>query len=222
MNRYAAPSTSWRIWSPSIQASCCEGSATNGMPRSRHSSVCRSIASGSFGLMTHQVETAAARRDRAELDARGPRSSRRRRTTPSARGRRRWCRRTAPCAPPRTRARAWCRRRAARATTRSRASPGRPRPTSSGLQAEVAEPERDVRGDAAAADLQVVDEEGQRDLVQLLDDQGVGEPTGKAHQVVGGDGPGDSDAHRHTLRGGTRRARHRWWRARRQAWVRVS
>ena len=40
---------------------------------------------------------------------------------------------------------------------------------------------------------QVVDEEGQRDLVQLLDDERVGEAAREGHQVVGGDGAGDSD-----------------------------
>ncbi len=62
-------------------------------------------------------------------------------------------------------------------------------------QAEVAHPEADVRRDAAAPDLQLLDQEGQRDLVQLLDHQGVGEPAPVGHQVVGRDGPGDSDAH---------------------------
>ncbi|SLH93126.1 Uncharacterised protein [Mycobacteroides abscessus subsp. abscessus] len=35
-------------WSPSRRASCWDGSAANGMPSSRHSSVWRSIASGSL------------------------------------------------------------------------------------------------------------------------------------------------------------------------------
>ena len=37
----------------------------------------------------------------------------------------------------------------------------------------------------------LVDEEGHRELVQLLDDQGVLEPAPEGHQVVGGDGTGD-------------------------------
>ena len=40
---------------------------------------------------------------------------------------------------------------------------------------------------------QVVREEGQRDLVELLDDERVGEPAREGHQVVGGDGSGDGD-----------------------------
>ena len=48
---------------------------------------------------------------------------------------------------------------------------------------------------AAAADLEVVDEEGQGDLVELLDDERVGEPAREGHQVVGGDGAGDGDLH---------------------------
>ncbi len=43
---------------PSAKASCCEGSAANGMPRERHSSVCRSIASGSLAPMSDEVEAA--------------------------------------------------------------------------------------------------------------------------------------------------------------------
>ena len=42
---------------------------------------------------------------------------------------------------------------------------------------------------------QVVDEEGQRDLVELLDDERVGEAAREGHQVVGGDGSGDGDPH---------------------------
>ena len=52
-----------------------------------------------------------------------------------------------------------------------------------------------LAADPAAADLQVVGEEGQRDLVELLDDEGVGEAAPEGHQVVGRDGPGDRDLH---------------------------
>ena len=48
---------------------------------------------------------------------------------------------------------------------------------------------------AAAPDLEVVDEEGHRELVELLDDEGVGELAPEAHQVVGGDGAGDQQGH---------------------------
>ena len=37
---------------PSAKASCWDGSAANGKPRVRHSSVWRSIASGSLALIT--------------------------------------------------------------------------------------------------------------------------------------------------------------------------
>ncbi len=43
------------------------------------------------------------------------------------------------------------------------------------------------------------DEEGQRDLVELLDQEAVGEAAVEDHQVVGGDGPGDGDPHQRTL-----------------------
>ncbi|CAM5522321.1 hypothetical protein SALBM217S_04472 [Streptomyces griseoloalbus] len=49
--RYVAPSSSIRISSPSMRAICWEKSAANGMPRERHSSVPRSIASGSSAPM---------------------------------------------------------------------------------------------------------------------------------------------------------------------------
>jgi hypothetical protein len=62
-------------------------------------------------------------------------------------------------------------------------------------QAELAHAERDVAGHAAAPDHQVVDEEGQRDLVQLVGDELVGEPAREVHQVVGGDRAGDGDLH---------------------------
>ena len=44
---------------PSIRASCCDGSAANGSPSSRHSSVCRTIALGVVGADHHQVQAAA-------------------------------------------------------------------------------------------------------------------------------------------------------------------
>ena len=51
VNRYDAPSTSRRMSSPCIRAICWDGSAAKSYPRSRHSSVCRIIASGSSAAM---------------------------------------------------------------------------------------------------------------------------------------------------------------------------
>ena len=62
-------------------------------------------------------------------------------------------------------------------------------------QAEVAEPEADVGRAATPAHLQVLDEEGHRQLVELVDDQAVGEPAREGHQVVGRDGSGNEEGH---------------------------
>ena len=62
-------------------------------------------------------------------------------------------------------------------------------------QAELGQPERDVAGAATAADLEVVDQERDGELVQLLDDERVGELAAEAHQVVGGDGARDQQRH---------------------------
>ena len=67
-------------------------------------------------------------------------------------------------------------------------------------QAELGHAERDVGGHPAPADLEVVDQERQRDLVELLDDELVGEPAREGHQVVGRDRTGDGDLHATTLR----------------------
>ena len=75
--------------------------------------------------------------------------------------------------------------------------------------AEVGHSERDVGRDPAAPDLQVVGEERQRDLVELLDDERVGEPASEGHQVVGGNGPGDRDLHAPNLPDTTTPGRHR-------------
>jgi hypothetical protein len=64
-----------------------------------------------------------------------------------------------------------------------------------GFEAEPAEGEGDVGGDTSPADLQVVGEEGQRDLVELFGDQLLGKASGIDHQMVDGDGSGDGDAH---------------------------
>ena len=57
--------------SPSAKASCWLGSAANGMPRVRHSSVWRSIASGSLAPMTTRSSPPTRVGDRAELDVAG-------------------------------------------------------------------------------------------------------------------------------------------------------
>ena len=62
-------------------------------------------------------------------------------------------------------------------------------------QAQVAQAEADVRRAASPAYLEVLDEEGQRELVQRVDDQGVGELAREGHQVVGGDGARDQQRH---------------------------
>jgi hypothetical protein len=64
------------------------------------------------------------------------------------------------------------------------------------VEAQAAHAEGDVRGDAAAADVELLDQEGQRDLVQLVHHERVGEPALERHQVVGRDRAGDGDAHR--------------------------
>lgn len=64
-----------------------------------------------------------------------------------------------------------------------------------GSGAELAHAEADVRADTAPAHVEVVDQEGEGDRVELLGDQLVGEAAGKGHQVVGGDGAGDCDSH---------------------------
>jgi hypothetical protein len=61
--------------------------------------------------------------------------------------------------------------------------------------AEHAERVRDVAGDAAALDDEVVDQEGQRDAVDLVGEELGCEPARKMHQVVGRDGPRHGDRH---------------------------
>ena len=68
---------------------------------------------------------------------------------------------------------------------------------------EVGHAEGDVGGDTPAADLEVLDQEGHRNLLELLLQQAVGEPTLVGHQVVGGNGSGESDTHRVSLPWGT-------------------
>ena len=58
-------------------------------------------------------------------------------------------------------------------------------------QTQVAQAEADVGGAAAAPDVQVLDQERHRQLVELVDDEGVGEPARERHQVVRGNRPRD-------------------------------
>lgn len=63
------------------------------------------------------------------------------------------------------------------------------------VQAERPQAVGDVGRGAAVPYPEVVDEEGQRDVGQLVGQQLVGEAPGEGRQVVGGDGTGDGDAH---------------------------
>ena len=116
----------------------------------------------------------------------------------------RWCTRSARCAGSGetcTESQStWCRSSQARYSTKS--SPTAP--TSTGSQAEVAQAEADVRRAAAAAYLEVVDQERDRQLVQLVDDEGVGELAREGHQMVGGDRPRDEQRHAADTTGGRR------------------
>lgn len=72
---------------------------------------------------------------------------------------------------------------------------GADRAHESGTEPEDTEPEGDVRCHSAAPDLQVVGEERQGDPVEPVGEQLLAEPAGEGHQMVGGDGTGDSDTH---------------------------
>ncbi len=61
--------------------------------------------------------------------------------------------------------------------------------------AELSHAEGDVGADSAAPYVQLVDQEGERDRVQPVRDELIGEPAGEGHEVVGGDGAGDCDTH---------------------------
>ena len=60
---------------------------------------------------------------------------------------------------------------------------------------ETAQTEGDVGGHPAPADVQLTDEEGDRDLLQPLGDEIVGEAPVEGHQVVGCHGTGHGDTH---------------------------
>jgi hypothetical protein len=64
-----------------------------------------------------------------------------------------------------------------------------------GPQAELGHAERDVGADATAAYDQVVNEERERDLVQLVGEELLREPTREVHQMVGRDRAGNGDLH---------------------------
>jgi len=63
------------------------------------------------------------------------------------------------------------------------------------LLPQVGHAERDVGGDTPAADLEILHQEGQGDLVELVDNQGVGKSTLVGHQVVSRNGSCDGNTH---------------------------
>ena len=105
------------------------------------------------------------------------------------------CRRSGPCAWSRRRARGRSRRPPPRATSRYSSKSLPTLPTSTGEPAELRDGVTDVRRDAAATHVQLVDQERQRHLVQVIGEQLVGELAREVHQVVGRDGPGYEDRH---------------------------
>lgn len=54
---------------------------------------------------------------------------------------------------------------------------------------------RDIARDPTAADLQIIDQEAQRHMVELVGQQRVGEPSGETHQVVCGNRCRYCDSH---------------------------
>ena len=192
--RYVAPSRSVRISSPFIRAICCEKSAANGMERERHSSVWRSIALRVVRADQHQVEAADALGDGLQLDeaglAHGARVEGADLVVVGVRGADETGRvqdlgdadgvgvHAVPVEPGAVLVEV-----GARGADQDR------------VRAELPHAERDVRADTAPADVEVVDEEGEGDRVQLIRDQLVGEAAGEGHEVVGGDGAGDCDTH---------------------------
>ncbi len=69
------------------------------------------------------------------------------------------------------------------------------RPHQKWVQSKRGQSEADVGCDPTAADLQILDQEGQRYPIQLFGDQRFRELAGEPHQVVHGYGTGDGDAH---------------------------
>src|SRR5699024_6155573 len=64
-----------------------------------------------------------------------------------------------------------------------------------GPKTEPAQTEADVGRHATTPNIQFVDQEGKRQLLDLLRDDLFGEPTLEGHQMVGGDGSSNRDTH---------------------------
>ena len=184
---------SLRMNGPSAKASCCDGSAMNGMPRAAALLGVAQHRLGVVGADEHQVEVPLGV-DRAELDHPGlghrpgvERGDLGHRVVGGAHE---------PGGVPRLRDVHVVGDHAVPAQPAAvvgEVLPGgadedRPR-------AEHRHAEADVAGHPAPADLEGVGEEAHRDLVELLDDEGVREGTPEGHEVVGRDGPGDGDLH---------------------------
>ena len=181
--------------SPSIRAICCERSAAKAMPAGAALLGVAEHRLGVVGADQHQVEPADPVGDRLELDQPGLAHRAGVEGARSGCGRRRWCRRSGRCAGPRRCGPRRCPRRAGparRGTRRSRRPRRRP---GSGAVPSRPMPKQMLGADPATADVERVDQEGERDRVQLVGDQLVGETAGEGHQVVGGDGAGDCDTH---------------------------
>ena len=71
-----------------------------------------------------------------------------------------------------------------------------------GAMPELGECERDVGAAPTAADVEVLDQERQRDLVELVGHERVGELAREGHEVIGGDRSGDGEVHLHTIDNG--------------------
>ena len=63
------------------------------------------------------------------------------------------------------------------------------------LDSDGRQPERDVGGASASADLKIFYEERQGDLVELIDHDRISEETGIGREVVGGNRPSDGNRH---------------------------
>ena len=193
--RYAAPSISVRMSSPSIRAICWEKSAAKGIPRVRHSSVCRIIASGSSAPISDEVEAADPVGDGVQLDQPGLAhragvegadlvvvgvgGAHEARGVQHLGDAHRVGVHAVPVEPGAVLVEVVARRRRP-GSARCRAAPM---------------PKQMFGADTAAPDVELVDQEGEGDRVQLVGDQLVGEAAGEGHQVVGGDGAGDCDTH---------------------------
>ena len=139
--------------------------------------VWRSIASGSLAPIDDEVEAADPVRRSAPSSM-----SRASAHRPGVEGgdlghvAGRSCRRSGRCAGTRRRARRRSRRRGARASCGSRRSPRRPRPTRIGRWPRLAMPKAMLAATPPRRTCRSSTQERQRDLVELLDDEGVGEP----------------------------------------------